>query len=583
MCIFYFYYLFLQIFIMYIHTIILNDLKPSLKFTLLLLSFVLSCINSYSQNFELKIYSKDSINKSVIDTIAYKTLHLNKKSVYNEIESVSNILSLKGFIYNSFILEEKDSLIFCSFNLNRRIDIIRLYFNDINLEESFLKTISKNIQKNYFEIPTSKIQLTLKLISSYIESKGYSFVKVSLNKLSLSNNIITAKLNIDLSNRRTVDKVIIKGYTDFPKKYLTRYLGLKENTIFKTNLLKETQENLNTIPFITQIKNPEVLFTKDSTTLYLYLKKKSISQFDGVIGFSNSKNDNTLKVNGYINLFLNNIFNTGENIRLNWINNGNEKTTLNLNVITPYIYRSKISTSGSFNIYKQDSSYINTTTELKIKFNIDRNQSIGSIFNIENSNISSTLNINNFQSFKKTLFGLSYNYRPLILEDKNHFSLEIEYLTGKKNTNHLKNNNNKAYFFAQYLFHLNPKNKILFKSTAELINTSEISENELYRIGGINSIRGFEDQSILASKYTVTNIEYQFHTNETNYLYTITDFAYTNNNYIKSSNNLIGIGLGYNFKNQNTNINISYALGKTKMEVFKFNNTKLHIKVSYYF
>ena len=568
---------------MYIHTIILNNLKPSLKLTLLLYFFALPIINSFSQNFELKIYSKDSINKSVLDSIVYKPIHADKISVYKEIDSIATILSFKGFINNSYLSEEKDSLIFCSFILNERIKNIRIFYSDYNLDEKFVQKISKNFQNNYFEIATSKVQITLNKISTYLESKGFSFVKVSLNNLELSNTIISAKLNIDYSKKRTVDNIIIKGYPEFPKKYLSKYLGLKDKTVFNTSLLKKTQENLNTIPFITQIKNPEVLFTKDSTSIYLYLKKKSISQFDGIIGFSNAKNKNSFQVNGYLNLFLNNSFNNGETIILNWKNNGNEKTTLNLNIITPYIFRSKISPSASFNIYKQDSSYVNTTTKFKVKYDIDRSHSIGSIFNIENSNISSTTSTNNFQTFNKTLYGLSYNFTPLIVKDKNHFLLELEYLTGKKNTNQLKNKNDKAYFFAQYLFNLNAKNKILIKNTSELINASEISENELYRIGGVNSIRGFEDLSIVASKYTLTNLEYQFHTNQTNYLYTITDFAYTNNNLNQSSNNLIGYGFGYNFKNKKSNIDISYALGKTKRENFKLNNSKLHIKISYFF
>ena len=100
---------------MYIHTIILNNLKPSLKLTLLLYFFALPIINSFSQNFELKIYSKDSINKSVLDSIVYKPIHADKISVYKEIDSIATILSLKGFINNSYLSEEKDSLIFCSF------------------------------------------------------------------------------------------------------------------------------------------------------------------------------------------------------------------------------------------------------------------------------------------------------------------------------------------------------------------------------------------------------------------------------------------------------------------------------------
>lgn len=567
---------------MYIHIKILNDLKPNFKLLFVIVFFTISSINIYSQNFELKIYSKDSINRAIIDSIKYKKHHLNKKSILKEIDSIATFFSTKGFINNDYTLKENDSLIMCVFSLKKRINLIRVYYTDLKLKPDLLKKISNNNNDQYFESSPTAIQNKLTAITNHYEKQGYTFVKASLKNLNLKNNIIEATLNIDTTTKRTIDTIIIRGYDKFPKKYLKHYLEFKEKTVFNNNFLNRTQAQINNIPFVSQIKNPEVLFTKDSTALYLYLNKKNTSQFEGVIGFSNSKN-NSITINGYLNLNLNNIFDKGEQIDINWKNNGDKNTTLNLNLNTPYILRSKFSLNGSFNIYKKDSIFNSVNTQIALIYNLNKNHSIKSIANFENSNTLGNVDITGIESYTKRLYGISYLYQPPNYLSKNVLSLELNYLIGTRNTLLNNTNQSKGLAFLNYIWKLNSKSQIFIKNTTEILNTSEIFENELFLIGGINSIRGFDDQSIVTSNYNLTNLEYIFYTTKSNYLYTISDLGFIKNQFNNTSNTLIGLGIGYNFKSKNSIVNLSYVLGKTENQPFKINNAKVHIKLSYNF
>ncbi len=567
---------------MYIHIIILNDLKPNFRLVFVIVFFTIYSLKIYSQSFELKIYSKDSIANSVIDSISYKSFHLDKKAVYQEIDAVSNMLSLKGYINNNYIIEENDSLINCFYNLNKKVDLIRVYHKKLNLSPKLLKQLSASQNLQYFESTTNTISNKLEVITKFYEKQGYTFIKTLLKNLNLKNNRIEADLFIETTMRRTVDKIVIEGYSDFPKKYLKHYLELKNNSIFNAELLKKTQNKISTIPFVSQIKNPEVLFTKDSTVLYLYLDKKNTNQFDGIIGFSNSEN-NSLNINGHLNLNLNNIFNTGEQIEINWKNNGDKNTTLNIQLFTPYILRSKFSLNGGFNIYKQDSLFNTLNTKIALVYNINKSQSISGVANFVNSNTLGSIELNGVETYKKKLFGATYLFQPKKYIFNNQLSIELNYLFGNRNTFSIKNKQSKILAIIHNLWSINNKNQVFIKNTTELLNTSIFLENELYQIGGINSIRGFDDRSILTSNYNITNLEYKFFTNATNYLYTITDLGVIENKLNDTRNTLIGLGLGYNFKSNNSIVNLSYAIGKTKNQPFKFNNAKLHIKLSYNF
>ncbi|UMB61923.1 hypothetical protein MHL31_06945 [Lutibacter sp. A80] len=558
-------------------------MKPDLKLLFFIVFTTIYTVQINAQSFELKIYTKNSTNNYLTDSITYGTKHHNKTSIYNEIEAVSNLLSVKGYINNSYTLKENDTIVNCYFVLNKRINTLRIYYNTTNIDTKLLKEIATNYNSLYFETTTATVQNKLNLITTHYEKQGYSFIKASLKNLNLKNNIIEADLDLKTSIKRTINAVIIKGYNNFPKKYLKHYLEIKNNTIFNKNKLQKTEELLNTIPFITQLKKPEVLFTKDSTNLYLYIKKKNTNQFDGIIGFSNSTN-NKFTINGYLNLNLTNIFNKGEYININWKNNRDDKTSLFLNLNIPYILRSKFSLDGSFNIYRQDSTYNTTNTKIALAYNLNKDQSLSGIVNFEKSNVLDATDLNGIEPFDKRLFGLSYIYQPQSNFLKNNLSIELNYLIGKRNTNSAKSNQSKGLASLSYQWNLNTKNKIFIKNTTELLNTSNnLLENELFQIGGINSIRGFEDQSILTPKYNLTNLEYKLYTNTTNYLYSISDLGFIKNEPDNTTNTLIGVGIGYNFKSKNNIVNLSYVFGKTNNQPFKINNAKIHIKFSYNF
>ena len=59
--------------------------------------------------------------------------------------------------------------------------------------------------------------------------------------------------------------------------------------------IETKSERVLDLEFVEEIKSPELLFTRDSTTLYLYLKKKFSNSFDGFIGFNTD--EETKKLN----------------------------------------------------------------------------------------------------------------------------------------------------------------------------------------------------------------------------------------------------------------------------------------------
>ncbi len=543
----------------------------------------------YGQKFQLKVTAQLEENNKILERIAFLEWHDSEESVHNEINVIKSSLELRGYLNASLdTLLFTDTIYSARFILGDRIERIRIFYinsggaSSIDLK-NLLKPLSKEYTDTYIEITFEDIPGLLDRIVDFFEEKGKSFTQVTLENIGLEFEIATANLKITTARKRTIDKVIVKGYEEFPKKYIRNDLNLKINSVFNDKKLLDASSAINTLPFVEEIKSPEVLFTDDSTYIYLYLKKKRSNKFDGVLGFSSKEDSEGLDFNGYIDFTFNNLFNGGESVALLWKNNGNDSQRFFVSVDIPYIFKLPITPKAEFEIFRQDTIYNNVTTKLFLTYLLNSKNKITGIFNTESSN--DLLKVNdpdlNVQSYKNLFFGISYNFRVLnndiLFPEK--FSLDISGLYGTRKTENENTSQSKFIFLAHYLLPLNAKNYLFFQNQSALLNSDNYYNNELFRIGGVNTIRGFNEESIFASAFSILNLEYRFKPNNSSYFYTITDFGYVANKIIDQTTKIYSLGFGYSFITKIGILNLSYAIGKFGDQPFNFGDSKLHIKL----
>ena len=132
----------------------------------------------------------------------------------------------------------------------------------------------------------------------------------------------------------------------------------------------------------------------------------------------------------------------------------------------------------------------------------------------------------------------------------------------------------------QYIVNLNYKNSIYLKNNTEILNSDSYLINELFRFGGINSIRGFNENSIDASFYSVLNSEYRYQFNQDLYIHSIIDFAYFENQITALKQKIYSFGVGIGLQTTPGIIKFSIANGNAENQDFNFSNTKIHISIS---
>ena len=540
---------------------------------------LLSYTETFAQASSLKLTSINKTEAAVLNKINYQKKHIDTVLLDLEINRISEYLKNLGYFTNTIdsVKNTKQQYI-AYFNLNSKIDSAIITTNKGS--EIYLEKFK--IKENTFSIPIEKLQATLSEISTNLELEGKSFSKVKLKNITIKSKTLFAHLIINPSKKRTLNKVIIKGYENFPKSYLKNYFNIKSSDIFNQQKISEISEASNNLDFIKEIKSPEILFTKDSTLLYMYLKKHQNNSFDGIIGFA-SKENGDLLFNGNLEIQLNNILNTGEKYGLFWNSIGEEKQELKLNTEIPYIFNSRFSPELTFSIYKQDSTFINSKFDSKIGYHINSKIKLSLTYNAEKSeNLKEKLS-NNIETYSNYFLGLQLKYsipkNDYFLNNK--FQLDINPSFGSRETTNKTTNQFKLEGSTSYLWELNSRNSLFIKNKTGYLNSDSYINNELFRIGGASSIRGFNEQSLFTNKYTFVNLEYRYLTSEKSYLYTITDLAKVNLNSKKQ--NLIGLGLGYLFNTSNSQINMSLSLGKAKQQETDLKSIKLTINWKNYF
>lgn len=535
----------------------------------------------FAQNLSLKITSKDSLESQFLKKIVFNKKHLTENAIYNETSLISQNLKQAGYFLNSIdSIIKKDTTYTSYFFLGEKVD-----FAFIKISTNETPFIKHSIKDNVAKVNIESLPNFLSSISNKLEQSGKSFSEVRLKNIQFKKKSLFAELDINQSKKRTIDKVIIKGYDRFSKSHLKHFLNVKKGSIFNQQKVNNISSNINSLDFVSEIKPPEILFSKDSTLLYIYLKEQKTNSFDGLLNFASKENGDGLLFNGHLDLKLNNILHTGEQFELLWRANGEERQEFKIATLMPYIFNSAFTPDLSFSIYKQDSSFLSTKFHSGITYNIKPKMTISLTYDSETSENTLQNNINTtIRDFDNSFIGSLFTYQEsnndTFFNDK--FLIQLNPSFGSRNSNGNKTNQFKLNIEASYLWEPDNRNTVFIRNETGYLNSDSFIENELYRIGGANSIRGFNEQSIFTTQYSFINLEYRYLTSQNSYLYSITDFGR-----IKTLNsvnkNLYGLGLGYLFKIKNSQVNIGYVIGKSPNQTFDLKQSKLLITLLSYF
>jgi len=463
-----------------------------------------------------------------------------------------------------------------------------------------------------------QFQARQQLMLDYLENNGYPFARISLDSISLRDSgEVSAVLKVDKGPVYKIDSIRIYGTAKISNAFLQHYLNIPNGSTYRKDRLEAIRKKILELPYIQEQQPWNLTMLGAGSIVNLYLKPKKSSEINALIGFLPSSDPvlgNKILVTGEATVALKNALGNGESIGLNWQQLQAGSPRLNLLFNQPYLFHSPFGLNTTFDLYKQDSSYINVNLMVGAQYSLSANQN-GSVFLQEAS--SSLLNVDTVAiiashtlpataDINAVSIGLTYdfnntNYRFNPLKG-NEFSFlgSVGTKTIKENAliARLKDPLDTSFNFARlydtvkrhsyeflvklaaaHYFRLTRASTLKLGFNGGVFSSPKTYRNELFLIGGYRLLRGFDEQSILASQYTVGTLEYRYLVGLNSFLFTFVDVGWAKNKVpgYHLNNTFVGTGLGMAFETKAGIFNISYALGKRDDTNFNFHDAKIHL------
>ena len=591
-------------------------------------------VKSHAQ-FRLYIHlvNKDSTNdRGKLESKVIKGLETtfpNKNLCTDYIFKLTKFLSLKGFPASSV-----DSISFDS-----SAAYINLYLgNQYKWLEISTSSVDKKIldetgwnEKHYSDIKLdfSDIKVQEQKMLQWLAKNGYPFASIRLDSIhfvpSFENMAegVNANLIVEKGPLYHIDSIRLFGKVKIRNLFLQHYLSIRNGSLYSTDKLAAINRKLLELPYIRQQQRWDISMLGTGSVLNLYLQPRPSSQINFLVGFLPSTQTGKSQLTGDINLNLKNSLGLGETIFLTWQQLQRQSPRLTLGYQQPFIFNSSFGIDFNFDLLKRDSTFLQLDGQIGVQYLLSSNQS-GKIFfqtqrtyllpgGIDTNQIRHTKKLPVNVDVASNSLGLDYewyntNYRfnprkgnELIIVTsvglkkitKNNdianlidpldpgYSFNSLYDSIKLNSYQIK-----IKFSGAHYVPLAKRSTLKGALNAGFLESPNVFRNELFQIGGYKLLRGFNEESIYATRYAVLTGELRYLVGINRYLFIFTDLAATTTHFQTTAfnNTFIGVGAGLAFETKIGFLNFTYAVGKRNDVNFNIREaSKIHFGYVNYF
>lgn len=422
---------------------------------------------------------------------------------------------------------------------------------------------------NYFYINTEEgeIHLSPNEIETYLKNKvifyeniGFPFAEVKLENIKENQ----ADLKVNKGELYTIDSLIIIGNTNITEKHLFNLIGIKKGDIYIQKKIDNIDKILEETPYLKQTKEHSFVFHKNTSDIYFYLEKQSKNYIDGLVGLS--KNGEKITLNGNLNLHLQNILNKGEIIQLDWNAIQDDYQKMKGKVYFPSILNYKTGSSFNLDMYKKHNSFTNTNSKFSFHFPFQYKNNLNLIYQKKNS-ISEQ---NDLENSNINTIGIGTD-----IKQKNWNIVTDNYFGIKRNST--KNRYTNLNLKANYKINITNTSEWRLYSNTQLLFSEDLQENELLFLGGSTSLKGFLENEISTSKFSIFSSELTYKLDGNTYVLLFGQHCfYRESNTTKQAKS---VGIGADLKSKTGIIYLQYSIGFSEHKSFNFQNGMIHVGI----
>jgi outer membrane protein assembly factor BamA len=452
------------------------------------------------------------------------------------------------------------------------------------------------------------------------EDQGYPFAQVWLDSVTvLPDGAVAATLRLRRNRYFTFKSLKVNGNVRLPAAFLSRYLGIESGEPYSRSLVLRSRDRLRELPYLAQTAAPTITFAGEEAIVNLWLEKKRASRFDFIVGLlPRAPNDpqSGVLVTGALNTAFQNALGLGERFALDFERLRPETQQLEVQGSVPYLLGSSFGVDGRLDIFRRDSTWVDAQGRLGVQYLLSATDQIQVFWENKSSNVLriDTIAVRNQRrlpaqldfvqqglGLETTRSRLDYRYNPRkgwllllrgvaarrttrtssqITQLRDPLQPEFDYAS-LYDTVALRTTRWRTEARAEVYVPVGKRSTVLIRAQGGgLFSDKPIYLNEQYRLGGNRLLRGFDEESLLATRWAVATAEYRLLIGPNSYMGVFTDYGYIENisNRVRLFQRPWGLGAGMSFETAGGIFGISAAVGRRSEETgFDFRAVKFHL------
>jgi translocation and assembly module TamA len=427
------------------------------------------------------------------------------------------------------------------------------------------------------------------------ENQGYPFATIGLDSVRLDGRDIAGRVVLKRGHVVTFDSLQIIGTSRTKKRFLTKYLQIFPGAPYSQQRVLSAAALLRQLPYVRLRAEPEVRFARGRARVYLLLDERPSNQFDAIVGLlPNVAGTTGVQFTGDVTINLRNLRGGGKQVGLQWRKVDAKSQLLDASYLHPNFFGTPLEVAGTFNLYKQNDNFLTIRPRVQVTYPTARAGRLTFFAEQRNSRLlldsAAYVAVNNqgalpsYVDSEASAYGLGYARTNL---DDLYFPHRGSFVSaqGGVGTKVIRRNaslsetlytgvalRSTQYSFggrAERYWALGRQSVVMARLRGEGLFNQQFFLNDLFRLGGLNSLRGFSENEFYTNSYGVGTLEFRQFTGPEGYVFIFVDQAmlraYNSTDLALGSalDQPTGLGTGLSFRTAAGLFQFVYSVGRS--------------------
>ncbi|GAB4406652.1 MAG: hypothetical protein OHK0039_08490 [Bacteroidia bacterium] len=395
-----------------------------------------------------------------------------------------------------------------------------------------------------------------------------------------------------------IDSIYLRGNPRERAAFIYALGRVAPGDLYNQRRIADLPRVLNNSPYYEKVSPPEVRFSSpEKAVLTVALQRKRAGKLDVLLGIlPPDENAQELQITGTMDILLVSSLRLGEQIGLRYNKLTSTSLQTEVKAVFPYLLGTPVKLEGELELLKQEESFLNTQYRIGAEYVFAPFLSARFFYRNRDSRLlddvladtSALVQVDSRLDLGGA--GLVYDRIDDPFNPSRGLYAAVDAALGQRVIRRnprlpevlytglpTRQPSSELSLELRWYHSPVPRHVVHLANRSYWLVMDTYFRNDQQQLGGGRSIRGFNENTLFADRYTFFTAEYRFQLERTSYLFLFADLAWLSDRVNQRQDWPAGLGLGMNYSTQAGIISITYAVGRSEGIPFQPARGKIHI------